>query len=71
VGLELAGSNTYKPKTNISFWQKKFYDTVQRDQKNQQLLNNLGWKVHTIWECEAKEDERLFLTLSNILGQLD
>ncbi len=61
----------YKPKTNISFWEKKFNDNVQRDQKNQQLLISLGWKVHIIWECEAKEDERLFFTLSNILEQLE
>lgn len=40
------------PKTNISFWQKKIEMNKKRDEKVQCDLNEIGWKISTIWECE-------------------
>ena len=42
------------PKNNADFWKKKIESNVARDAKNYQQLENLGWKVLTIWECELK-----------------
>ena len=42
------------PKTRAEFWQTKIGGTVVRDQRNQQALIALGWRVGTIWECAIK-----------------
>ena len=43
-----------KPKSNSEFWQKKFSLNIERDRKNQEKLQLMGYRVITIWECEAK-----------------
>jgi len=43
----------YTPKTRIRFWKDKFFDNVKHFSKVKQKLNNLGWKVIIIWECET------------------
>ena len=52
-----------EPKTNKSFWQKKFADNVLRDKKNQEKIINIGWDFLILWECETKDtnfiEERL------------
>ncbi len=45
---------TTTPKTRTEWWLDKFSKTVQRDNKNQIELRELGWKVLVIWECETK-----------------
>jgi DNA mismatch endonuclease, patch repair protein len=50
---------TTTPKSSIKgvkFWKDKFAGNVKRDKKNQKHLNELGWKVQVIWECEVKKD---------------
>lgn len=42
------------PKSNIEFWEEKFKLNVMRDQKNEVLLRELGWKEIILWECEIK-----------------
>jgi len=42
----------YTPKTNQYFWINKFEDTVERDKRNYQQLEEAGWKIFVIWECE-------------------
>ena len=42
------------PKSNIEFWQEKFARNRARDERNQQLLAQQGWKVLVIWECRLK-----------------
>ena len=40
------------PKTNADYWREKFERNVERDAKKELALLDLGWAVHTIWECE-------------------
>ncbi len=40
------------PKTNVSYWTQKFEKNVERDEKKEASLRDIGWRVHTIWECE-------------------
>ena len=40
------------PTTNPGFWQKKFEENVARDRRTQALLEQAGWRVFVIWECE-------------------
>lgn len=53
------------PKSNSAFWQNKINGNVERDRKNLQKLEQNGWKVLTIWECELEKNRDS--TLSNIL----
>ena len=40
------------PATRAKFWREKFDDNVMRDQRNSRRLEKMGWRVHTVWECE-------------------
>ena len=42
------------PKTNTDYWSKKFIENMERDKKNRKKLEDGGWKVLVIWECETK-----------------
>ena len=42
------------PNTRRDFWQNKFMENKQRDNKQRILLEELGWKVIVVWECELK-----------------
>lgn len=44
------------PKTNSVFWECKFEANVERDQKKQIEVRNMGWDVITVLECQIKED---------------
>nr|VFJ92440.1 MAG: T/G mismatch-specific endonuclease [Candidatus Kentron sp. LFY] len=44
-----------KPSTNEEFWEKKRRGTEERDENNQNLLQQLGWEVLVIWECQTKK----------------
>ena len=46
-----------EPKSNIAFWKNKFLENVERDKRNAMALSKLGWKVHVVWECEARTGE--------------
>jgi DNA mismatch endonuclease (patch repair protein) len=40
------------PSTNTKFWEEKLMKNIQRDEKHQAKLKELGWKVIVVWECE-------------------
>lgn len=42
------------PKNNAEFWIEKITGNIQRDARNHQMLNEYGWKVIDVWECELK-----------------
>lgn len=46
----------YNPKTHVQFWRKKFKDNVVRQKAIIKKLNNLGWKVKIVWECETSRE---------------
>jgi DNA mismatch endonuclease (patch repair protein) len=62
-------SGSSMPTTNTSFWKKKFRENVERDQRVGQELEELGWKVIVVWECETRKQKTLELAerLNNIL----
>jgi DNA mismatch endonuclease, patch repair protein len=43
--------------TNTTFWDSKVTANRTRDVQVQQKLQQLGWRVITLWECELKEPE--------------
>jgi len=46
------------PSSNQEYWKAKIQRNVERDINNKMALQNLGWKVLIVWECELKKDVR-------------
>ena len=57
------------PKSNVEFWEKKLYGNKKRDKKNMKQLEEMGWKVITVWECQLKKEKRE-QTLENLYSQI-
>lgn len=58
----------YTPKSRIDFWENKFAANVKRDRSKRQLLESLGWKVLTVWECETSDIKALDALSTSILA---
>ena len=46
------------PKSNENFWKDKITKNRERDQRNYTLLEQMGWNVLLVWECQLKKDKR-------------
>lgn len=46
------------PSSNQDYWKSKILRNAERDQENRRRLEELGWRVITIWECELKKKDR-------------
>ncbi len=57
----------YTPKSNIEFWEKKFTANIQRDLRSKRLLQEQGWTVIVVWECQVNNQEILGSYLTNSL----
>ncbi len=50
------------PHSRQDYWEPKIKANVERDIRNRKALEEAGWRVIVIWECELKKriaDERL------------
>jgi len=60
------------PATRVKFWREKFERNVSRDLANQTKLQDLGWRVIVLWECEiatiAARENRLARLMFEISG---
>lgn len=45
------------PASNATFWKRKFIENVQRDERAQDQLRDLGWRVEIVWACQASPRE--------------
>lgn len=55
--LEVENSECCKtPQSNREFWVNKIRRNQERDQQNYQILQENGWHVIVIWECQLKPD---------------
>lgn len=45
------------PKSNTDFWRTKIESNRKRDQQNYQLLQESGWQVLVIWQCNLTKDK--------------
>jgi len=59
---------TTTPATNRERWEKKFKENIERDQRNQDALRQLGWRIVIIWGCEANDHSRLIEIITNKLS---
>lgn len=49
----------HAPKANAEFWEAKRSRTRERDAGQRRLLEDSGWEVLTVWECELKDASAL------------
>ena len=63
------------PKSNVEYWTVKFDLNKERDERKIHELEEAGWKVHVIWECQLKKKtidktfEELLPILANELNK--
>lgn len=59
------------PQSNTGFWQAKLFKNKERDWKNEAALEELGFRVLTVWECELGKkglrEERLSRLVEEII----
>ncbi len=58
------------PKTRKEFWEKKINDNIERDKRNIEELENNGWKVFVLWECEIRNQRRRQEKIESIIVQV-
>jgi DNA mismatch endonuclease, patch repair protein len=57
------------PKTRTEFWEQKLDGNVARDRRIERMLNDDGWGVLILWQCELQGTERLSRRLHDFLGE--
>ena len=45
------------PKSRVAYWREKLEANKRRDDENVRRLNELGWRVLVVWECQIKEKD--------------
>ncbi len=58
------------PETRKDFWQEKITRNVKRDRRVKALLENHGWRVIIIWQCEIKNIKLRTTRLSRLVGEI-
>lgn len=56
------------PKSRRGYWGPKLKRNIERDKAAMRELEQAGWQVLVIWECETRELERLENTIVSFLG---
>ncbi len=56
------------PKSNVEYWLQKLERNRLRDTKNLARLNESGWDVLVLWECEIRSPEMTRDRLEEFLG---
>ena len=45
------------PKSNIEYWKSKIFGNQQRDRETILKLQQQGWRVIIVWECEIQKSQ--------------
>lgn len=57
------------PKSRLDYWKPKLTRNVERDQQHYKELQNMGWRVIVVWECQLKKkvfDETMAMLIQEI-----
>lgn len=57
------------PKTNTDYWLPKIQRNILRDDENKRVLEQQGWKVIVVWECQLKGANKVE-TLENLIKNI-
>ena len=58
------------PKSNVSFWQRKFSMNRERDERNKKELISMGLQVIIVWECTVNKMKKDDSIKENILADI-
>ncbi|QOZ06639.1 very short patch repair endonuclease [Bradyrhizobium sp. CCBAU 51765] len=58
----------YVPKTRPEFWRSKFEGNIMRDQRTTRELEEAGWRVVVVWECQLSDLAALGRSLAREIG---
>lgn len=45
------------PNTRREFWERKISSNISRDEMSIELLQQTGWRVMTIWQCQLRNQK--------------
>ena len=57
-----------RPKGNADFWNAKLQRNMDRDAAQIEALENAGWRVLVIWECQTKSPAEVAALLRSFLA---
>lgn len=57
------------PKSNTDYWLPKIQRNILRDDENKRVLEQQGWKVIVVWECQLKGANKVE-TLENLIKNI-
>jgi DNA mismatch endonuclease (patch repair protein) len=57
------------PASNVTFWREKLERNRRRDQRVQTQLQDDGWRILIVWECETKDKGQLTRRVQTFLEQ--
>ena len=55
------------PKSNAGYWLPKLERNIERDAEKRAALEELGWRVSEVWQCQIKDLEALTSSLKKFL----
>lgn len=55
------------PQSNSEFWNRKLLGNTIRDKKQIAALEDNGWQVLVVWECETRNEEKVRKRLMRFL----
>lgn len=58
------------PKSNLEYWTPKFKANKERDARNIENLEQLGWRVIELWECELEESDGWKVKLEKFISEI-
>lgn len=58
------------PVSNCAFWTDKIENNIRRDKLNISDLEQTGWNVIVIWQCEIRNKRLLEVRLNSIIEEL-
>jgi DNA mismatch endonuclease (patch repair protein) len=55
------------PRTRRDFWETKFRQNIERDERHLAEIRRLSWRPVVVWECELRNPEALACQLDGLL----
>ena len=57
-----------RPTTSVDYWMPKIEGNKERDARNTATLQEAGWQILVLWECQLKDEFALMNTLTTFLS---
>ena len=58
------------PKSNKEYWQSKLEKNKMRDEANIKALQDSGWHIIVVWECELKTSQAKEARMNQVINDI-